>query len=111
MFEFLKIITLRATYECQTVGYLPPYLGSTVRGILGHCIRDFCCNRQGEKCFRCERKEDCLYVQCFSNTGGEAGAVNGCMSSVDSARDLSRRCGEIKTPEILFWDKRKDRWF
>lgn len=76
MFEFLKIITLGATYECQTGGSLPFYLGSTVRGILGHCIREFCCSNQGEKCFLCEKRNDCLYVQCFSNTGGEAGAVN-----------------------------------
>lgn len=76
MFEFIKILTLRAAYECQGDGVLPPYLGSTVRGILGHCIRDFCCEHLNEKCFRCEKNKECLYVQCFSNTGGEAGAVN-----------------------------------
>lgn len=76
MFEFLKKITLRASYECQESGTLPGYMGSTVRGILGHCIRGFCCDRQQEKCFRCEKRGICLYVQCFSNTGGEAGAIN-----------------------------------
>lgn len=76
MFEFIKVITLRATYECQQEGRLPSYLGSTIRGILGHCIRDFCCEYQSERCYQCEKKEACLYVQCFSNTGGEAGAVN-----------------------------------
>jgi len=76
MFEFLKIITLRATYECQAEGDLPPYLGSTVRGILGHCIRDFCCDYPSERCFRCGKRKECIYVECFSNTGGEAGAVN-----------------------------------
>lgn len=76
MFEFLKTMTLRVTYECQTEGHLPSYLGSTVRGILGHCIRDFFCDNKFEKCFRCKKKEECVYVQCFSNTGGEAGAVN-----------------------------------
>lgn len=76
MFEFIKVITLRATYECQQEGRLPSYMGSTIRGILGHCIRDFCCEHPSERCYRCEKKEACLYVQCFSNTGGEAGAVN-----------------------------------
>lgn len=76
MFDFFKIITLRATYECQEEGRLPSYLGSTIRGILGHCMRDFCCEYPSEKCFRCEKRNSCLYVQCFSNTGGEAGAVN-----------------------------------
>lgn len=76
MFEFIKVLTLRATFECQEEGRLPSYLGSTIRGILGHCIRDFCCNCPTVKCFRCVQKESCLYVKCFSNTGGEAGAVN-----------------------------------
>lgn len=43
MFEFIKAITLRTTYECQSSGSLPGYMGSTIRGILGHCIRDFYC--------------------------------------------------------------------
>ena len=67
---------MRATYECQEEGRLPSYLGSTIRGILGHCIRDFCCDFPDKRCFQCEKKDNCLYVQCFSNTGGEAGAVN-----------------------------------
>lgn len=76
MFEFIKIITLRARYECQGEGNLPAYLGSTIRGVLGHCIRDFCCDHPNERCFRCKERDACIYVQCFSNTGGEAGAVN-----------------------------------
>lgn len=76
MFEFMKILTLRASYECLENGLLPPYLGSTIRGILGHCIREFYCHNNSEKCFLCEERENCPYVQCFSNTGGKAGAVN-----------------------------------
>lgn len=76
MFEFIKIITLRASFECQEKGCLPAYLGSAIRGILGHCIREFCCEYPMEKCFRCGKRDACIYVQCFSNTGGEAGAVN-----------------------------------
>lgn len=76
MFEFIKIITLRATYECQEEGCLPPYLGSTIRGILGHCIRDSYCDYPRRRCHQCKKRTACHYVQCFSNTGGEAGAVN-----------------------------------
>lgn len=76
MFEFIKTITLRAMYECQENGMLPSYLGSSIRGILGHCIRRFYCNHQEMKCFLCEEKEECIYTRCFSNTGGEAGSVN-----------------------------------
>lgn len=76
MFEFMKILTLRASYECMENGILPPYLGSTIRGILGHCIHEFYCHHNHGKCFLCEEREQCPYVQCFSNTGGDAGAVN-----------------------------------
>lgn len=37
-------------------------------------------------------------------------AFNGCMSSVDGDRDLSRRCGEVKKPGILSWDRQKGQW-
>lgn len=76
MFDFMKIITLRAVYEAKEDGKLPPYLGSTVRGILGHCIRRFVCQKPETKCFVCSRREECPYVRCFYNTRGEAGAVN-----------------------------------
>lgn len=76
MFEFMKTITLRAVYECQLPGNLPAYLGSTIRGVLGHCIREFCCLAPATKCFLCENRETCLYVRYFSNTGGESAAVN-----------------------------------
>lgn len=76
MFEFINTMTLRATFVCCGSGTLPGYLGSTVRGIMGHCIRDFFCHRGDEKCFRCEEKGSCPYALYFSNTGGDAGAVN-----------------------------------
>lgn len=76
MFEFMKTLTLHVRYECQKGGRLPAYLGSTIRGILGHCIHDFYCRQGDKKCFLCAEREECKYVQCFSNTGGEAGAVN-----------------------------------
>lgn len=76
MFEFMEILTLRASYKCLSDGLLPPYLGSTIRGILGHCIREFYCSDMSQKCFLCGKRDVCPYVQCFSNTGGKAGAVN-----------------------------------
>lgn len=75
MFEYIKIITLRACYVAKTSGHLPEYLGSTVRGVMGHCFREFVgCSRN--KCFACSKQEECLSVRYFSSTGGEAGAVN-----------------------------------
>lgn len=72
----MNIITLRAVFEAKESGRLPDYLGSTVRGVLGHCMRGFVCDAPDTKCFVCEKRYSCLYVRCFSNTGGEAGAVN-----------------------------------
>ena len=95
MFEFFKLIILRAVYECQEEGELPPYLGSTIRGILGHCIREFCCEFPKLKCFCCDRRKDCLYASCFSNTGGEAGAVNPYTLYVHGEGRRSWRKGDV----------------
>lgn len=76
MYEFLPVVTLRAIFEARGEGYLPEYLGSTVRGIIGHCFRDFVCYTKSLKCLDCEKKEDCSFVQNFSNTGGKGGAIN-----------------------------------
>ena len=76
MFEHIKLVTLRAVFSAEAAGTLPPYLGSTIRGILGHCFREFACVNSDVKCFCCEKRENCLYVRYFSNTGKEAGAVN-----------------------------------
>lgn len=61
---------------CLKQGTLPPYLGSTIRGVMGHCFRKFACTRSGTKCFCCDRRETCSYVRYFSNTGKEGGAIN-----------------------------------
>lgn len=76
MWEHLKIITLRAVFAAQKPGTLPRYLGSTVRGVLGHCMREFVCTAGDTKCFLCRKRQECLYVKYFSNTEGEGGAVN-----------------------------------
>lgn len=76
MYDFLQVITLKVVFSAQKPGNLPPYLGSTIRGILGHCFREFVCHTPEVKCFCCEQRADCLYVRNFSNTGGEGGAIN-----------------------------------
>lgn len=76
MFEFMDLITLQAVFAAKGEGHLPEYLGSTVRGILGHCFRDFVCHTPELKCLDCEKKKECSYVKNFSNTGGKGGAIN-----------------------------------
>lgn len=38
-------------------------------------------------------------------------AFNGCMSTVDMDRALSRKCGEVKKPGVLKWNSRSNKWY
>lgn len=76
MWNHLKMVILRVAFKSLKGGSLPPYLGSTVRGVMGHCIREFECTESDTKCFLCEKKDLCSYVKFFSNTGKEGGAIN-----------------------------------
>lgn len=76
MFDFMNVTTLRAVFAAEKPGQLPEYLGSTIRGILGHCFRDFVCHTPQVRCFSCNKQEGCSYVHNFCNTGGEGGAIN-----------------------------------
>lgn len=76
MFDYMKITTLEAVFTAQAQGRLPEYLGSTIRGVLGHCFREFVCDSPDVKCFLCAKQSDCLYVRSFASTRGEGGAIN-----------------------------------
>lgn len=105
MFEFIHIVTLQAMFECQKDGKLPPYLGSTIRGIMGHCIRDFYCDCPAVKCFQCNKKNECFYVQYFSNTGGEAGAINPYTLYVHGNGKTNWKKGDICIFELTIFGK------
>lgn len=72
----MEILTLRATFTSESKGTLPDYLGSTLRGVLGHCMRSFVCEYPGLRCHLCRLAADCTYAQNFCSPGNEAGAVN-----------------------------------
>lgn len=76
MFDKLNVLTLRASFTTNSEGRLPPYLGSTLRGILGHCMRDFVCSTPEHRCHLCDKRDKCTYAQCFCTPGNEGGAVN-----------------------------------
>ena len=76
MFNFINVLKLQAAFTAERGGRLPEYLGSTIRGIMGHCFRDLVCSEQNRKCFTCDRQYDCPYVFNYCNTRGEGGAVN-----------------------------------
>ncbi|MCS7461185.1 CRISPR system precrRNA processing endoribonuclease RAMP protein Cas6 [Paenibacillus doosanensis] len=72
----MNVLTLRAFFIAKESGELPPYLGSTLRGILGHCLRDFACIAPGVRCHLCEHSAGCGYAKYFCSPGNVAGAVN-----------------------------------
>ncbi|ALA53453.1 CRISPR system precrRNA processing endoribonuclease RAMP protein Cas6 [Shouchella clausii] len=76
MFDHIKLLTLRVTYEAKRSGTLPPFLGTTIRGALGHCIRGFDCPTPRMKCFVCPIASRCDYANHFNSVGNEGGAVN-----------------------------------
>lgn len=76
MFDHMKTLTLRATYEAQGEGRLPSYLGSTIRGVIGHRMREYACHYPELKCHLCHLSKECSYALHFCSPGNEAGAVN-----------------------------------
>ena len=52
------------TLEAAEPATLPPYLGSTLRGALGHLLRAALC--EGSECgHECQRPETCRYYSLF----------------------------------------------
>lgn len=76
MFEHLQTLTLLVVYEAQAEGQLPPYLGSTIRGVIGHRLREKVCQFPGVKCHQCTIAMKCSYALHFCSPGNEGGAVN-----------------------------------
>lgn len=76
MFGHMKFLTLRASFAAVREGRLPPYLGSTLRGLLGHCMREFVCDAPQRRCYLCSERNGCSYARCFCSPGNEGGAVN-----------------------------------
>jgi hypothetical protein len=70
MAEFLEQIEYREAWlalEALDSGELPPYLGSTLRGALGHLLRFALCDGQG--CEQgCQRPESCRYYSLFEQS-------------------------------------------
>lgn len=76
MFSHINWITLRVTYEAQGRGKLPPYLGSTIRGLIGHSLRKMVCSTPNVKCFTCKLASNCAYANYFVSPRNAAGSVN-----------------------------------
>lgn len=75
MTEFLERITWRdawLTLETNDAATLPPYLGSTLRGALGHLLRSELCDGQG--CgHECQNPGSCRYFSLFEQSRNATG--------------------------------------
>ena len=49
----------------QDEARLPPFKGSTVRGLLGHALRRVVCALKRQECPECLLRHDCLYARMF----------------------------------------------
>lgn len=75
MFKHIELLTMRAFFRAHEDGTLPPFLGSTIRGILGHCMREFACIVPEEKCHLCTYASECDYARNFCSPGHVAGSL------------------------------------
>lgn len=76
MFDHIQTLTMRVVYEACSEGTLPAYLGSTIRGVIGHRLRDYVCRYPEQKCNLCHLAKECAYALHFCSPGNEGGAVN-----------------------------------
>lgn len=72
----LKIVKLQITFQAEEKGELPGYLGSTIRGVLGHAMRNSVCVVPDIRCYQCGFSADCEYTNFFNSAGNIAGSVN-----------------------------------
>ncbi|MEJ5359437.1 MAG: CRISPR system precrRNA processing endoribonuclease RAMP protein Cas6 [Desulfobacterales bacterium] len=49
----------------ETEAELPPYKGSTIRGVFGHALKRTVCVLRHQECPACILRENCLYAQVF----------------------------------------------
>lgn len=100
MLSHIKKITLRVEYTAQGNGSLPPYLGSTIRGLLGHSLRSIVCETPRVKCHACQLAVNCDYANYFMSPKNEAGSVNRMILHIKPESRLNWRIGDICTFDI-----------
>lgn len=56
-------------FKCRFVdpAFLPPYKGSTFRGVFGHALKRIVCVLKTQSCPQCPLKQSCLYTQVFES--------------------------------------------
>lgn len=57
--------------EASEDSILPPYLGSTLRGAMGHALRQMVCLLPGEDCTKCMHRWQCAFVYIMATSRQE----------------------------------------
>jgi len=71
-----KFIKLETRFQAEESATLPPFLGSTIRGILNVSMRNLVCIAPKVQCHLCKFAPSCSYPNFFNSAGNIAGSVN-----------------------------------
>lgn len=101
----LQTLQLQSTFEAEEKGTLPAYLGSTLRGVLGHAMRHPVCIKPNERCHLCSFAKSCNYANFFNSPGNVAGAVNPYVLHVPVRDKVHWKKGDQCTFDITIFGK------
>lgn len=101
----LKVLKLRAVFKAEDNGELPAYLGSTIRGLLGHAMRDSVCVAPNVRCHLCEYSDTCEYTAHFNSAGNVAGSVNPYVLYVPIRNKVYWQRGDLLTFDITIFGR------
>ncbi|HLS67269.1 MAG TPA: CRISPR system precrRNA processing endoribonuclease RAMP protein Cas6 [Pseudogracilibacillus sp.] len=99
----LQTLQLQTTFEAKEDGMLPAYLGSTLRGVLGHAMRHPVCIKPNERCHLCSYAKSCNYANFFNSPGNVAGAVNPYVLHVPVRDKVHWKKGDLCTFDITIF--------
>lgn len=101
--EGFNIIKLRATFQAEEKGQLPPYLGSMIRGILSQSMRHLVCIAPKVQCHLCEHAPECDYANYHNPPGTSAGSVKPYVIHVPVRDKVHWHKGDLLTFDITFF--------
>lgn len=81
MLHNFKYVKLKVRLKALEDSKLPSYLGSTLRGTIGHTLKKVSCINPGTDCKNCDRHNSCVYSNVFvcvdtSNSGDMLNSIN-----------------------------------
>lgn len=90
VFGHMNILTLRVMFVSCEAGRLPAFLGSTIRGLIGHAMYRFQVPLARSKEFGKNS-----FIEQFSTSGNAGGAVNGYALRVETKEKVEWKEGDI----------------